>query len=91
MWKIFDVNTKEKMTEAYSKKLEQYKESMRIYKESLTDEQKNELFRAKYEALAQKAKRKIKKVSIVVIEENSNDKFKLYFINTFVLGIKRIR
>ncbi|VVC29009.1 High mobility group box domain [Cinara cedri] len=61
MWKLFDVNTKEKMTEAYGKELVKYKENMKNYKESLTDEQKNELFRAKYEALEQKTKRKLKK------------------------------
>lgn len=66
MWKLFDVNTKEKMSEAYNAKLEQYKESMKMYKESLTEDQKNELFQAKYEALEQKTKRKLKKVSIFI-------------------------
>lgn len=64
MWKLFDVNTKEKMAEAYSKELEIYKDNMRIYKESLTEEQKDVLLRAKYDALEQKSKRKLKKVCI---------------------------
>lgn len=65
MWKNFDVYSKTKMIDSYSKELEQYKESLKAYKESLTDDQKNELFRIKYEQSEYKMKRKLKKVCIL--------------------------
>lgn len=64
MWKSYDENTKKKMTEIYNQKLEQYKEGMKTYKQSLSDDQKNELFRLKYEQLEQKTRRKFKKVCL---------------------------
>jgi len=67
MWKQFDTNTKEKMAEIYNKELEKYKEGMQAYKESLTEDQKDELFRMKYEQIEQKSKRKLKKVWIMIL------------------------
>jgi len=61
LWKNFDVNTKTKMNEIYNKELKEYKESIKVYKEKLTEDQKDELFRMKYEQSEQKAKRKLKK------------------------------
>jgi transcription factor A len=61
MWKNLNADTKEKMTEMYSRELEKYKEGINLYKQSLTEDQKNELFRVKYEQLEQKTKRKLKK------------------------------
>lgn len=63
MWKSYDENTKKEMAEVYSQELEQYKESMKTYKQSLTNDQKNELSRIKFEQLEQKTKRKFKKVN----------------------------
>nr|BAH71254.1 ACYPI008934 [Acyrthosiphon pisum] len=60
-WKDFDDNTKKKMTDIYNKELEQYKDSMKVFNESLTVDQKNELFRVKYEQIEQRTKRKLKK------------------------------
>jgi len=68
MWKNLNADTKEKMTEMYSRELEKYKEGINLYKQSLTEDQKNELFRVKYEQLEQKTKRKLKKVIIFVDE-----------------------
>lgn len=62
MWKDFDVDNKKKMTESYLQELQHYKEGMNIFKNSLTEDQKNELFRKKYEQLEQKSKRRLKKV-----------------------------
>lgn len=64
MWKQFDVDAKKKMNDEYSIEFEKYKENMKIYKESLTNDQKNELFRRKYEQVEQRTKRKLKKVCI---------------------------
>lgn len=66
MWKNYDIDSKNKMNEIYIKELEQYKEDVIAYKESLTEDQKNELFRIKYEEVEQKAKRKLKKVCMVI-------------------------
>ncbi|KAL4142655.1 hypothetical protein QTP88_005070 [Uroleucon formosanum] len=60
-WKDFDNNTKKKMTDIYNKELEQYKDSIRAFNENLTVDQKNELFRVKYEQIEQRTKRKLKK------------------------------
>lgn len=62
MWKNYDVDLKNKMNEIYIKELEQYKEGITAYKQSLTEDQKNELFRVKYEEVEQKTKRRLKKV-----------------------------
>jgi len=51
------------MTDIYNKELEQYKDSMKAFNENLTVDQKNELFRVKYEQIEQRTKRKLKKVS----------------------------
>lgn len=67
MWKNYDVDSKNKMNEIYIKELEQYKEGIIAYKQNLTEDQKNELFRVKYEEEEQKAKRKLKKVCYLVI------------------------
>lgn len=89
MWKNFDVNTKTQMNEIYDKELKEYKESLKVYKEKLTDDQKNELFRMKYEQLEQKTKRKIKKVyKIYNLKNNLN--YLLLFYYKFILGTKRI-
>lgn len=61
MWRQFDVDAKKKMTEMYNIELEKYKENMKNYKESLTDDQRNELFRIKYQQVEQKTKRKLKR------------------------------
>lgn len=66
MWKQFDVDAKKKMTDVYNIEYEKYKENMKLYKESLTNDQKNELFRRKYEQVEQKTKRKLKKVCIKI-------------------------
>lgn len=50
------------MTDIYNKELEQYKDSIKDYNQSLTTDQKNELFRVKYEQMEQRTKRKLKKV-----------------------------
>jgi len=50
------------MNDIYNKELEQYKDSMKVYNQSLTIDQKNELFRVKYEQIEQRTKRKLKKV-----------------------------
>lgn len=68
MWKNFDVDSKNKMNEIYIKELEQYREGVIAYKESLTEDQKNELFRVKYEEVELKAKRKLKRVCIVTYQ-----------------------
>lgn len=62
MWKNFDANTKEKMAEIYHNELEKYKEDIKLYNDNLTEDQKNEIFRKKYEVLENKTKRKAKKV-----------------------------
>jgi len=49
------------MNDNYNKELEQYKDSMKVFNESLTVDQKNELFRIKYEQIEQRKKRKLKK------------------------------
>lgn len=51
------------MTEIYNKELEQYKDNVKVFNQSLTVDQKNELFRVKYEQLEQRTKRKLKKVN----------------------------
>lgn len=64
MWKNYDIDLKKKLNDNYMKELGQYKEGIIAYNQSLTEEQKNELFRAKYEKVEQKTKRKLKKVNI---------------------------
>lgn len=64
MWKNIDVDDKKKMNEIYNKELEQYKKSVELYKQNLTEDQKNELFRIKYEQIEQRTKRKLKKVML---------------------------
>lgn len=64
MWKQFDIDAKKKMNDMYHIEFEKYKENMKTYKESLTNDQKNELFRRKYEQVEQKTKRKLKKACI---------------------------
>jgi len=51
------------MADIYNKELEQYKESIKAFNQSLTVDQKNELFRLKYEQIELRTKRKLKKVS----------------------------
>jgi len=79
MWKNLNADTKEKMTEMYSRELEKYKEGINLYKQSLTEDQKNELFRVKYEQLEQKTKRKLKKV-IIFVDEMEQFKYNLCLI-----------
>lgn len=67
MWKNIDADSKQKMNEIYGKELEQYKESIKSYKQSLTEDQKNELFRVKYEQIEQRTKRKLKKVRLYIL------------------------
>ncbi|XP_025410455.1 transcription factor A, mitochondrial [Sipha flava] len=61
MWKNVDSENKQKMNEVYNKELEKYKKNVELYKQSLTEDQKNELFRLKYEQIEQRTKRKLKK------------------------------
>lgn len=64
-WKDFDGDAKKKMTDIYNKELEQYKDNMKVFNHSLTVDQKNELFRVKYEQIEQRTKRKLKKVCLI--------------------------
>jgi len=50
------------MNDIYNKELEQYKDNMKVFNQNLTVDQKNELFRVKYEQIEQRTKRKLKKV-----------------------------
>lgn len=70
MWKNVDVDSKQKMNEIYVKELEQYKESVKLYNKNLTEDQKNELFRVKYEQTEQRTKRKLKKVRSTSIKSD---------------------
>lgn len=62
MWKTYDEAIKNKMNEEFKHELEIYKQNNLAYKENLTDLQKFEVMRVKYEEMEQKTKRKLKKV-----------------------------
>jgi molybdopterin synthase catalytic subunit len=84
MWKNVDSENKQKMNEVYNKELEKYKKNVELFKQSLTEDQKNELFRLKYEQIEQRTKRKLKKV-IFNIKSNQINFLFYYF---FIIGIK---